>query len=61
MIANVIVVMSVLLSVAFVAAWLALPGLRAWLERPKHRFQEHVQRYDRERSREADLRGGRSS
>ncbi|MEO8467162.1 MAG: hypothetical protein ABI640_17655 [Gammaproteobacteria bacterium] len=61
MIANVIVVLSVLLGVVFVAAWLALPGLRAWLERPKHRFQQGVQRYDRARSREAELRRGRSS
>lgn len=61
MIADVIVVLSVLLSVAFVVAWLALPNLRAWIERPKYHFQEHVQRYDRERSREADSRGSRSA
>lgn len=61
MITDVIVVLSTLLSVAFFVAWLALPDLRVWLERPKYRFHEHVQRYDRERSREADLRGSRSS
>ena len=61
MIANLIVVLSLLLSLAFVAAWLALPNLRAWLERPKYRFQEHLQRYDRERSNEADSRGNHSS
>ena len=58
MIADVIVVLSIVLSAAFVAAWCVLPGFRAWLERPKHRFQEHVQRYDRERGREAGERGG---
>jgi len=61
MIANLIVVLSLLLSLAFVAAWLALPNLRAWLERPKYRFQEHLQRYDRERSNEADSRGNHSA
>lgn len=59
MIADVIVVLSALLSVAFVVAWAALPGLRDWLERPKHRFQEQVRRYDQDRS-ETDLRGNRS-
>lgn len=61
MIADVIVVLSVLLSVAFAVAWWVFPELRAWLERPKYRFQEHLQRYDRERSRETDSRGNRSS
>lgn len=57
MITNVVVVLSVVLSAAFAVAWWVLPGFRAWLEQPKHRFQEHVQRYDRERSREAATRG----
>ena len=61
MIANLIVVLSLLLSAAFVVAWLALPDLRAWLERPKYRFQEHVQRYDRQRRDEANSRRSRSS
>ena len=61
MMADVIVVLSTLLSLAFVVAWLAFPGLRAWIERPKYRFQEHLERYDRERSREADSGGSRSA
>lgn len=61
MITNAIVALSIVLSVAFAAAWWALPGFRAWLEQPKHRFQEHVQRYDREQSREAVGRGGRAA
>jgi hypothetical protein len=32
--------------VVFVAAWLRFPELRAWIERPKYRFQANVQRYD---------------
>ena len=35
-------------TVAFVIAWLIRPDLRAWIERPKHRFQENVRRYDKE-------------
>jgi hypothetical protein len=61
MMADVIVVLSTLLSLAFVVAWLAFPRLRAWIERPKYHFQEHLERYDLERSREADLRGDRSA
>lgn len=52
--ADAIVVVSTLLSVAFFVAWLLLPNLRAWIERPKYRFQEELERYDRERGRVAD-------
>lgn len=31
---------------AFVFAWLIVPGLREWTERPKHRFQDDVRRFD---------------
>ena len=44
--ADAIVVLSTLLSVAFFVAWLLLPNLRAWIERPKYRFQEELERYD---------------
>jgi hypothetical protein len=27
-------------------AWSMSPGLRAWIERPKYRFQQNVQIYD---------------
>lgn len=60
MMADAIVVLSTLLSLAFVVAWWLLPDLRAWLERPKYRFQEHVEQYDRERSRGAEERGSGS-
>lgn len=33
-------------AVVFFAAWLASPRLRDWIERPKYRFQENVERYD---------------
>jgi hypothetical protein len=59
--ADVIVVLSTLLGVAFVVAWLAFPGLRAWIERPKYHFQERLEQYDLERSREAESRGDRSA
>ena len=32
--------------VVFVAAWLVRPDLRAWIERPKYRFQSNVRSYD---------------
>ncbi len=37
-------------SVAFIAlffvAWVVRPNLRAWIEKPKYRFQANVQSYD---------------
>jgi len=32
----------------FTVAWSVSPKLREWIERPKYRFQESVQRFDRE-------------
>jgi len=46
-ITNLIVLASLALAVAFVIAWLVLPDLRAWIERPKYEFQDAVQGYDR--------------
>lgn len=46
MITDIIVFSSVGFAVIFTAAWVALPNLRQWLERPKYRFQENVQSYD---------------
>jgi len=51
MIADVVVLASVVLTAAFVAGWLVSPALRAWIERPKHRFQNAVQQYDVEQCR----------
>lgn len=50
MITDLIVVLSILLAAAFSVAWLARPGLRARIERPKYRFQENVKHYDSIRS-----------
>ena len=33
-----------LLTLVFVAAWAVSPGLRAWIERPKYRFQDGAER-----------------
>jgi antibiotic biosynthesis monooxygenase (ABM) superfamily enzyme len=43
-----VVLVAFAFAVIFFAAWLVSPRLRAWIERPKYRFQENVQRYDRE-------------
>jgi hypothetical protein len=48
MITDAIVYASVLLCLAFAGVWLLRPDLRSWIERPKHRFQDLVERYDRE-------------
>ena len=47
MIADLIVGASTILALMFVAAWAASPRLRAWIERPKYRFQESLRDYDR--------------
>jgi hypothetical protein len=47
-ISDLIVLTSVLLTIAFVAVWLVSPRLRAWIERPKHHFHDAVKEYDRE-------------
>lgn len=47
MISALIVWASLAFALAFVAAWAASPDLRAWIERPKYRFLESVQGYDR--------------
>ncbi|HQZ40224.1 MAG TPA: hypothetical protein PLH72_14405 [Vicinamibacterales bacterium] len=52
MITDLIVLAAVVFAVAFFAAWLVSPALRAWIERPKVRFQDDVRGYDRARYRE---------
>jgi len=47
MIVDVIVLSSIAFAVIFLAFWLKLPELRAWIERPKYRFQSNVQSYDK--------------
>jgi hypothetical protein len=41
-----IVSITAVFTVVFVAAWLVRPDLRAWIERPKYRFQANVRSYD---------------
>lgn len=55
---DVIVGLAVLLAVAFLAAWLISPRLRAWVERPKYRFQADVRAYDHAQSGKSTLKGG---
>ena len=47
MIIGVIVFSSIFFAVLFSAAWVAVPSLRDWIERPKYRFQANVQSYDK--------------
>jgi hypothetical protein len=50
-----IVLTAVVCTLAFVAAWLLRPDLRAWVERPKHRFQANVRSYDHARNRKGKV------
>jgi hypothetical protein len=50
MIADIIVGASALFAAAFSLAWLLRRDLRTWIEEPKFRFQQSVQRYDRGRA-----------
>ena len=43
---DIIVGLASLFAVLFFAAWLLSPRLRAWVERPKYRFQANVRSYD---------------
>jgi len=43
---DLIVGLSLLFALAFLAAWIISPSLRAWVERPKYRLQENLTRYD---------------
>jgi hypothetical protein len=44
-----IVGLSVLLTLVFAGFWAGHRGFRAWIERPKHRFHDAVRDYDRVR------------
>ena len=46
MITGVIVFSAIGFAAAFFVAWLVRPDLRAWIERPKYKFQANVQSYD---------------
>ena len=51
--AAVIVLGSIAFGAAFLLVWLLRPSVRAWLEQPKHRFQDDTRRYDRAAGRHA--------
>ena len=61
MITEVIVLAAIVFAVAFFAVWLARPDLRAWIERPKYRFQSNVQSYDHIRCGDSGSEGGKSA
>jgi len=46
MITDLVVYLSLGLTLGFVVAWALRPDLRAWVERPKHLFLQNVRRYD---------------
>jgi hypothetical protein len=45
-----IVLAAIVCAAVFTAAWLLRPELRAWIERPKYRFQANVRSYDQAQS-----------
>ena len=45
-----IVLTAVVCAAVFVVAWWLRPDLRAWIERPKYRFQANVRSYDQAQS-----------
>jgi len=61
MIAEIIVLGSVGLAIVFTIAWLLRPDLRAWIERPNHRFQAELRQYDRVQCEESGSRKGTSA
>ena len=46
MITGIIVFSAIGFAAVFFVVWLIRPDLRAWIERPKYRFQANVQNYD---------------
>ena len=60
--AETIVFGSIAFAAAFVLVWLLRPDVRAWLEQPKHQFQDAARRYDRDagRSQSEDRRSRES-
>jgi hypothetical protein len=55
-----IVGLAVLFSVVFLAAWLASPRLRQWVERPKFGFQAAVKSYDQAQRGSSTIKGGKA-
>lgn len=55
-----IVITAIVCAAVFLAAWLLRPDLRAWIERPKYRFQANVRSYDQARNADAEPEKRRS-
>jgi hypothetical protein len=53
-----VVITAGICAAAFVIAWLLRPDLRAWIERPKYRFQANVRSYDQAQSGQSKSQGG---
>jgi hypothetical protein len=43
---DLIVFSSIVFIVVFFVVWAVRPDLRAWIEKPKYRFQANVRKYD---------------
>lgn len=43
---DIVVFLALALALGFLVAWSLSPALRAWIERPKDRFQENLRSYD---------------
>ena len=56
-----IVLTAIVCAAVFVVAWLLRPDLRAWIERPKYRFQANVRSYDQAQSALGQSRAGAKS
>lgn len=54
---DLIVALAIVFAVVFLVAWLVSPRLRAWIERPKYRFQENLLSFDRSQKGSSTLKG----
>jgi hypothetical protein len=43
---DVIVLLALAFAIVLTVAWSVSPNLRAWIERPKYRFQKNLRSYD---------------
>jgi len=43
---DIIVLLALAFAIVFTVAWSVSPDLRAWIERPKYRFQKNLRSYD---------------
>ncbi len=43
---DIIVFLALAFAIVFTAAWSVSPALRAWIERPKYRFQKNLRSYE---------------